>query len=85
VIIKNVGILRRWDMSLMRFYEINNAIWCSEYSGYILECEANSEGACKYCLCENVEPNPDVYLCAKCYKGYDFKVKCVITERFLYK
>lgn len=49
---------------------IVHPIMCPEY-GPTFTC--NDGEACKYCVENNKEPNPDAYWCEDCHKGYDFK------------
>jgi len=59
-------------------YNVGNAIICPVYD-YVLECECGDGNSCKYCV-ENKTPNPEIYWCGDCEKGYDFKERYVISR-----
>lgn len=63
---------------------IDIAISCSFYGGYVLDCEGYFDGSCAYCDPEHRESDPDVYLCGDCYKGYNLKTQKIVTDLFLY-
>lgn len=58
---------------------IDNPIRCPDY-GYVFEC--GEENACKYCV-EDKEPDPNIYWCEECSKGYNFTERCEISKNNL--
>ncbi|MCQ1534979.1 hypothetical protein FTO70_04605 [Methanosarcina sp. KYL-1] len=63
---------------------VDVAIKCSFYGGYTIQCEGYFDGACAYCATKDREVDQDVYLCWDCHQGYNFRVKRVVTDQFLY-
>lgn len=62
---------------------IQEAIPCNGYDGYVTADACDSDGACKYCVNDD-QDDTNLLMCLNCYKGYNFKTKEVITDRFLY-